>query len=140
MQKMMDTKEGFKLYVIDDDYTFRTAALAFFETEGFTGDVEVFVNGLEAYDHLAKIEAASAKPPDLVFLDLNMPVMSGWQFIEKLKRSDHYIQHECSIFILTSSVDSGDYLLSNEYDFIDGYITKPLTKSDFAKVVKEVKA
>ena len=136
----MGAEGAISLFIIDDDYIFRTAAAVFVEQEGFSNSVEEFENGLEGFERLHALSEAGEQLPDVIFLDINMPGMNGWEFLEELKTIDPKVRTECAIFILTSSIDHGDYILSTEYDFINGYITKPLTTADLDKVKSELNA
>ena len=70
----------------------------------------------------------------LIFLDLNMPALNGWQFIELIKRNNFT---HLKIFILTSSVDKRDETRALQEKIVIGFITKPLTKQDFQKIYEE---
>lgn len=74
--------------------------------------------------------------PEVLFLDINMPIMNGWELLEELKGTPEVIRKNVQIHILTSSIAPEDLNLSKTYEFIDGYITKPLTVKDLNKVKK----
>jgi CheY-like chemotaxis protein len=65
--------------------------------------------------------------PDLIFLDLNMPVMDGWQFIEKFEEIYSSLKKDVKIIILTSSTDQHDIQRSKQYSVVKGFYSKPLT-------------
>ena len=60
--------------------------------------------------------------------------MNGWELLEELKRGPAIIRNTIQIHILTSSIAPEDLNLSKTYEFIDGYITKPLTEKDLLKI------
>jgi CheY-like chemotaxis protein len=64
--------------------------------------------------------------PDILFLDLNMPVLDGWQFLQEFGMLEKKIK--MPIYILTSSNYEGDLIKSKEFDVVKGYIVKPLSK------------
>ncbi|MEO6549269.1 MAG: response regulator [Ferruginibacter sp.] len=64
--------------------------------------------------------------PTILFLDLNMPTLSGWEFMEEYLQFPEGIKEQISIYILTSSIDDRDKDKANNYDNIAGFITKPL--------------
>jgi CheY-like chemotaxis protein len=84
-------------------------------------------NGLEAITFIKKLQQEErGSLPDIIFLDLNMPILNGWDFIEeytslKVKRS--------KIFILTSSPNPDDEDRARKYSVVSGYYTKPLTNT-----------
>jgi len=123
-----------KLFLVDDDDIFRLAADVLIKTYQVADEVVQLENGLEAYDALMALEHNPEELPQLIFLDINMPVMNGWELLEELKRGPAIIRNTIQIHILTSSIAPEDLNLSKTYEFIDGYITKPLTEKDLLKI------
>jgi CheY-like chemotaxis protein len=66
--------------------------------------------------------------PDLIFLDINMPVIDGWMFLEASKRLDKGLQDSYIIIMLSTSLNSEDIARAMTYSNVSDYITKPLTK------------
>ncbi|BFP41273.1 response regulator [Flavobacteriaceae bacterium GF1] len=125
-----------KLFLVDDDVIFKIAAEVLIKTHKLADEVVQMSNGLEAYNALIALEHSPNDLPDVMLLDINMPVMNGWELLEELKQGPEIIRNQVQIHILTSSIAPEDLNLSKTYDFIDGYITKPLTNSDIDKVKK----
>jgi len=123
-----------KLFLVDDDFIFRTAAEVLIKSSGLAQEVVQLENGLEAYDALMVLENNPTELPEIMLLDINMPLMNGWELLEELKMAPEVIRNQVQIHILTSSIAPEDLNLSKTYDFIDGYITKPLTNSDLEKI------
>ncbi len=123
-----------KLFLVDDDEIFRTAAEVLIKALGLAEEVVSLENGLLAYDALIPLENTPDELPELMFLDINMPVMNGWELLEELKHAPEIIRNKVQIHILTSSIAPEDLNLSKTYDFIEGYITKPLTNSDIERI------
>ena len=124
------------MFLVDDDEIFRTAAEVLITSEGVASEVVQLENGLVAYEAFEALENNPEELPALMFLDINMPIMNGWELLEELKNGPKAIRDKVQIHILTSSIDPNDLNLSKMYDFIDGYITKPLTIADLEKVKK----
>ncbi|WP_420603592.1 response regulator [Flagellimonas sp.] len=123
-----------KVFLVDDDDIFRTAAEILIKSEGLTSTVVQYGNGLDAYNRLLELTGTPNELPDIILLDINMPVMNGWEFLEELRMAPNLINDQVHIYILTSSIAPDDLNLSKEYGFIRGYITKPLTKADLKKM------
>lgn len=127
-----------KLFLVDDDEIFRVAAEVLIKSNGLADQVVQLKNGLEAYDALMEHENNPEALPEILFLDINMPVMNGWELLEEIKNGPEIIRNNVQIHILTSSIDPRDLVLSKTYGFIKGYITKPLTEVDLDKIAKEM--
>lgn len=119
------------ILVVDDDQTTILLTKLFLESISQT-DVYSSSNGEEAIDfinrHCLK-ENDDKKCPEIVLLDLNMPVMDGFEFLEEYaKNKDHYKQ-EISIVVVTSSDSKRDRERISKFDVkVAGYIVKPLTE------------
>jgi CheY-like chemotaxis protein len=91
-------------------------------------------NGREALDFIEENFKTETACPDLIFLDLNMPVMDGFEFLEEFKKLSQIRKKSLKIIVLTSSANPSDVTKANEY-FIDGYLNKPLTFENLQKVL-----
>src|SRR3989344_5673042 len=75
---------------------------------------------------------------DLIFLDLNMPVMDGWQFLEKIKTICNNVKPKTTIIVLSSSINKEDRKKVQNELFVSGYIQKPLTLEKLTACLKEI--
>ena len=82
-------------------------------------------SGIKALEYLkTKTEPHS----DLIFLDINMPGMNGWEFLKEYDKLDKVLQSRAIIIMLTTSDNPDHVAKANTYSFVSDYITKPLTK------------
>jgi len=92
--------------------------------------VEAFVNAKEALSKCTQLIAETPELfPDIIFLDINMPIMDGWEFLEEFEKYPSEILKKCSVYLLTSSIDAEDIAKSKEYRSVVELISKPLTAS-----------
>ena len=87
--------------------------------------IEFALNGQEALTYLTK---ENQIPPELIFLDINMPRMNGWEFLEQYKYLDPVQKARVVIMILTTSANPDDIKKAKEIEDVTGFETKPLTK------------
>ncbi|MEO6675139.1 MAG: response regulator [Ginsengibacter sp.] len=66
--------------------------------------------------------------PSILFLDINMPTLSGWEFLDEYKNFDEIIRNQISVYMLSSSVDQRDKERADANSIIKGFFTKPLEK------------
>lgn len=92
------------------------------------------LGGVEGLKYLKSIDKNDDKKPQLIFLDLNMPCMSGWDFIEEYKNLDQEIINGVKLIILTTSSDPKDISKSKKMDTVNGFINKPLSLLSLDKV------
>jgi CheY-like chemotaxis protein len=99
-----------------------------------SGSIVVTKNtGMEALEYL-KTDKSACVPPDLIFLDINMPGMNGWEFLQEYNNLSTELQSEAVIIMLTTSDNSDDIAKAKTWDIISDYITKPLTKEMMMKI------
>lgn len=90
-----------KTYLIDDDNLAIYLTEHLLRAEGFSNCICTFQSAREALD---KLVGKKQRVPQVVFLDLNMPVMDGWQFLDALAPYQEALRGNCHIYILTSSL------------------------------------
>ncbi|RDC66433.1 response regulator [Adhaeribacter pallidiroseus] len=124
---------GWKTFLVDDDAISALLTKHLLKLHHFTEDVTTFYQPEEALNYLTNYPAHEL--PALILLDLNMPFMSGWEFLEALTPEEQAIQAACKIFILTSSLEHADVLKSQEYPLVSGFIQKPIQPEDIATIL-----
>jgi|AntRauTorckE5430_2_1112549.scaffolds.fasta_scaffold27776_2 CheY-like chemotaxis protein len=119
-----------KIFLVDDDKIFLLTAKFSLKRVFPNADIQSFNNAEEAISRLIK------EKPDLLLLDLNMPVMDGWTFLEELEQRGSAVTFP--IYIVSSSIDPSDISRANEHDHVMGFIEKPLDERK-VKVLMEKK-
>lgn len=121
--------------LIDDDKVFQRLSKKMLET--YPDDLAViqFYNGVSALEFIKKNQANVEDLPDLIFLDLNMPEMSGWEFLDHFKKID--LEKEITVHIVSSSVSPEDVQKAKEYSLVGKYIVKPLNRMKLEDVLNE---
>ncbi|MEB0280860.1 response regulator [Mucilaginibacter sp. 10B2] len=116
--------------IIDDDAFFQYATKKMLELSNKVQDILQFHDGEEAIRYFIENKNEPAKIPDLVFLDLHMPYMDGWQFLDKFIVNE-FKKELITIYICTSSTSKLDFKKSENYPLLKGYLIKPITKAEF---------
>ncbi|MEO1254678.1 MAG: response regulator [Bacteroidota bacterium] len=112
-----------KILLVDDDPIFLTLAELAIRKEDESVVIHKATNGEEALAFLQE------QYVDIIFLDLNMPVMNGWEFLEALSDLENKGGH---IYVLTSSIDPSDQKKANENPFVTSMLEKPLDQKKIA--------
>lgn len=115
------------------DVAFIQAAL---NTSTLTSVVDVVNDGAECVDLLNKVgKHANATKPDIIILDLNMPVLDGIEVLKQIKQDPSH--KRIPIVVFTSSKDVGD--IRSAYDnYVNSYVVKPMDPQQYENVVKEI--
>lgn len=121
--------EKFKLIiVIDDDSVSNFLSARIVAKSGVNAEVRAFLNGREALDYLEAAIAGNSQFPDVIFLDVNMPLMNGWEFLYEYKGLLPRIGgRHIPIYMLSSSVYTQDIQRARELPEVSDYIIKPIT-------------
>jgi CheY-like chemotaxis protein len=124
--------------IIDDDPIFVFGAKKIMQAADFCNGYLIFHNGEEALINLESIISAGEKLPDIILLDLNMPIMDGWQFLDEFTKIKTH--KKITIYIITSSIDPADVEKSKEYDNVNNYIVKPITLESLQEILVQGEA
>ena len=93
----------------------------------FAEKVKSCENGKIGLDYLAGLTEGSPTPT-IIFLDINMPVMNGWDFLEEFEKIKSRFDSLPRIYLLSSTVDPEDYKKAQKFTLVQDFISKPLSK------------
>ena len=121
-------------WLIDDDELCNFLTAKVLESNKFCSITRSFVNGQEALSELqASLEQGEF--PNFIFLDINMPVLDGWSFLDSYRKFPEAIKQKCTLYILSSSIDEEDAKRAKIHEEVRDFISKPLNKMDL-EVIK----
>ncbi|PRY12811.1 CheY-like chemotaxis protein [Pontibacter ummariensis] len=123
-----------KTFIIDDDPISLFLTEQTLRVEGFSEDICCFMEAEAALNHITS--DIRNNPPDVFFLDVNMPYMNGWEFLDALRPYAGQLT-ECRIYILTSSLDISDHEKVKEYPFVHRLFHKPISNEDVQVILSE---
>jgi CheY-like chemotaxis protein len=127
------------ILVIDDDEPTNFFTAMILEESGCTRHTKIVQSGMEALEYLIKSETVNPDPefpsPDLIFLDINMPAMDGWEFLEEYKKLNK--TQEMIVVMLTTSLFPEDRIKAKELQEISCFENKPLTAEKITSVLEK---
>ncbi len=125
------------IMLIDDDHPTNVYHRIIIEEGGFAGHI-IVKQGAEAALEYLKTEFSEDSPrPDLIFLDINMPRMNGWEFLEQYKKLLPQQRASNIIVMLSTSANPNDLRRAAENPFVMEYHDKPLSEESLATIVSK---
>lgn len=123
--------------IIDDDNIYINLVSKIIELKKLSESVLVFNNGKEALDFFLQSlqKEENEDVPQVIFLDLNMPVMDGWGFLDKFSKIKNQIRKKIDLYVVSSSIDSRDIERAKSIDIVSDYLTKPIKLHDFERIL-----
>ncbi|MEO7766642.1 MAG: response regulator [Ferruginibacter sp.] len=130
------------IMLIDDDEPTNFISSMLIEQVDCTKHIEVAESGQNALNYLKSMGMDHCgnpdRPcPDIIFLDINMPAMNGWEFLEKYNELQKEQQAKIMIIMLTTSLNPDDELRALKMPIVSGFENKPLTKEKINRVIKQ---
>jgi len=117
--------------LIDDDLTINYYHNKLIEKSEITNHIAISKNGKDGLESLLQLnDTKEDKEMTLIFLDLNMPIMNGWEFLEKLSQIKNKIKIHYKIYILSATVNPDDKKMAKDNGLVTGFLSKPLTKEN----------
>jgi two-component system, chemotaxis family, chemotaxis protein CheY len=123
--------------LVDDDKIFQLTASKTIKALQLSSNVLQFENGEDALKYLVEHATRPDELPDYIFLDINMPFVDGWMFLQDYAGFKQNLSKDISIFMVSSSIDPRDIHRAKSIPEVQEYVVKPLSKEKFIQLLDE---
>jgi CheY-like chemotaxis protein len=124
-----------RVWLIDDDEVFVFLTKKLITASEQEVSLETYINGQDAIDRLHEVAADEDALPDLILLDLNMPVMDGWEFLNAYQEVEFSNPDKIRLYIVTSSISPYEVERAKQIPVVQEFIVKPMVKQKFVEII-----
>jgi len=121
--------------LVDDDKIYQFTAVKTLQLTKAVGEILPFLTAEDALDFLRSNASNASQLPDYIFLDINMPVMDGWAFLDDFDKLAATLAKPVTIYMVSSSIDPKDVTRATDNPYVRQYVTKPVTIEKFRQLI-----
>lgn len=126
------------VFVVDDDDIYQFTIKVTLRSIPAVQSTSTFADGAEALEYIVVHQNEQDKLPDIIFLDINMPVMDGFQFMEEFVELLPSLQKSIKVYMVSSSMDPKDIKKAKRFEEISDYLIKPLNSKDIKEIIAKL--
>jgi len=123
------------VWLIDDDEVFHFICNRLLTQFKLNRSFIIYPDAKKAFEALATTLTDQDAAPDIIFLDINMPIMGGWKFLEEFATIKDQINKNIDIYLITSSIDERDKSKARGIDAVKDYLVKPITGEQIMSIL-----
>ena len=128
------------IFIIDDDSVIAFLAKKTINSSNVSSKIRDFQEGSEAIEFLREFCNVAEQLPDIILLDISMPIMDGWQFLEEYALLQPKMSKKNKLYMFSSSISQIDIQRAKSNPLVTDYIFKPLQRERFLEMVEDLRA
>jgi CheY-like chemotaxis protein len=124
--------------IIDDDRIYVSLVKKIIERKNLCSKLLIFNDGKQSITYFEALldDLRIEDIPEVIFLDLNMPIMDGWEFIERFKKIKNKFNKDIELYVVSSSINPIDINRAKAFNEVNDYIKKPLNIKALEKIFR----
>ncbi|SFR34097.1 Response regulator receiver domain-containing protein [Robiginitalea myxolifaciens] len=123
--------------IIDDDQIYQFGMKILLREVDFSEEILIYQDGQEAIDALQERLSSGDTLPPVIFLDLNMPIKDGWEFLDDFVQIPQRDREQVNIYVISSSINPSDEDRARKYEVVSNYIVKPITSEKLLEIIAQ---
>ena len=127
--------------IIDDDYIYVNLIKKIIDTKKLCENLMIFKNGkegIEYFETLLQNFNEAEQIPDVILLDINMPVMNGWEFLERFTKIKNKFEKQITLYVVSSSINITDIERAKSLSSVENYLVKPVNIAELEAIFDKV--
>ncbi|WP_289046507.1 response regulator [uncultured Olleya sp.] len=129
-------KSDLNICIVDDDEIYKFTVVKILKSIGFDKNIMAFSDGDEAFNFITNNLENVKALPDVILLDINMPIMDGFQFMDEFVKINPRVGKKITIYMVSSSVDAKDVKKAASISEISDYIIKPIKRGELQNILE----
>lgn len=125
-------------FIVDDDDVYTSNLSYFIELSKFCKRLMVFHDGEEVIEYLKSVADDPNEFPEVILLDISMPIMDGWEFLDRFMEIPRPASKDVVIYVVSSSIDHRDIERAKQYSIVSDYIVKPMSVELLKSMIEDV--
>lgn len=127
-----------RICIIDDDKILIFLTKKLINAQDSSIEISEYGDGHEALEFFKANMQKDSDFPDVIFLDISMPVMDGWEFLDEYSKIDMEIRKNIQLYMFSSSISAHDMERATANPNVNDYLTKPLTKEKLIEILGQI--
>jgi CheY-like chemotaxis protein len=126
--------------IIDDDNIYVNLVRKIIETKKLCDHLLIFKDGKEGIDYFETLleNFEEKNIPEVILLDLNMPIMDGWEFLERFTKIKNKFNNHITLYVVSSSINATDIDKAKSLSTVENYLVKPVRINELEAVFKKI--
>jgi CheY-like chemotaxis protein len=122
--------------IIDDDNIYVSLIKKIIKAKNLCSELLIFNNGQQSMTYFEDLcnTLTNNEIPEIIFLDLNMPIMDGWEFLEKFSKIKDELKKEITLYVVSSSINPSDMNRAKSSPTVKDYLVKPVHVKDLETI------
>lgn len=121
--------------IVDDDKVYQFTTTKTIEKLNLVDKILSFFDGFQLYTYIQQHITEAEMLPDIILLDINMPFMDAWQFLDEFENICKQLPKEIILYIISSSISERDILKARTYNHVKDYLIKPIQMNKYAEIL-----